>query len=124
MIHRPYRHRKRFAWTDYRDLPVRAHLQLDALNVLLWGNLNTHRAAGMCQHATEHDWLTIGQLLSCSPDLNPVEGMWPLLRRGPLTDVTFTDDEHLEHVLRHASVLYPAPSRTHRRLPRRQRASA
>ncbi|WP_187286147.1 MULTISPECIES: hypothetical protein [unclassified Streptomyces] len=30
--------------------------------------------------AADYEWLTIIQLLSCSPDLNPVEGIWSLLR--------------------------------------------
>jgi hypothetical protein len=67
---------------------------------LIWENLNTHRAAGMRQYAADHDWLTIVQLPSYAPDLNPVEGVWSLLRRGPLANVAFTDHEHLERVLR------------------------
>jgi hypothetical protein len=34
------------------------------------------------------------------PDLNQVEGVWSLLRRGPLANTAFTDDEHLERTLR------------------------
>ncbi len=40
------------------------------------------------------------QLPSYAPDLNPVEGVWSLLRRGPPANTAFTDDEHLEHTLR------------------------
>lgn len=54
----------------------------------------------MRQYAAEHDWLTIVQLPSYAPDLNPVEGVWSLLRRGPLANIAFTDHEHLERVLR------------------------
>ncbi|WP_445276292.1 IS630 family transposase [Streptomyces longispororuber] len=107
LIFRPRRHRKHhgkgrnsFAWTDYRDLIVRAHIQLRAPIVLIWDNLNTHRTAGMRQYAAGHDWLTIVHLPSYAPDLNPVEGVWSLLRRGPLANVAFTDDDHLEHTLR------------------------
>ncbi|MDH6221124.1 hypothetical protein M2283_008466 [Streptomyces pseudovenezuelae] len=32
--------------------------------------------------------------------MNPAERVWPLLRRGPLANVAFTDDEHLERALR------------------------
>ena len=63
-------------------------------------NLNTHRAAGMREYAAAHEWLTIIQLPSYAPDLNPVEGVWSLLRRGPLANTAFTDDEHLERTLR------------------------
>ncbi|MGW3174672.1 IS630 family transposase [Streptomyces sp. NPDC001153] len=107
LIYRPRRHRKHrgkgrdtFAWSDYRDLVVRAHIQLQAPSVLIWDHLNTHRAAGMREYAAAHDWLTIVQLPSYAPDLNPVEGIWSLLRRGPLANTAFTDDEHLERTLR------------------------
>ncbi|GAX57928.1 endonuclease [Streptomyces olivochromogenes] len=81
-------------------LLVRAHIQLQAPIVLIWDNLNTHRASGMRDYAAAHDWLTIIQLPSFAPDLNPVEGVWSLLRRGPLANTAFTDDEHLERTLR------------------------
>jgi hypothetical protein len=107
LIYRPRQHRKHkgagrnsFAWTDYRDLVVRAHLQLKSPIVLIWDNLNTHRAAGMREYADDQDWLTIVQLPSYAPDLNPVEGIWSLLRRGPLANTAFTDDDHLESTLR------------------------
>ncbi len=67
---------------------------------MIWDNLNTHRAAGMREYAAAHDCLTIVQLPSYAPDLNPVEGIWSLLRRGPLANVAFTDEEHLEQTLR------------------------
>ncbi len=74
--------RKSLAWQDYRDLLVRAHLQLGAPIVVVWDNSNTHRAAGMRKYAADHDWLTIVRLPSYSPDLNPVEGVWSLLPLG------------------------------------------
>ncbi|MFE1833969.1 transposase [Streptomyces sviceus] len=54
----------------------------------------------MREYAAAHDWLTIIQLPSYAPDLNPVEGVWSLLRRGPPANTAFTDDEHLERTLR------------------------
>ncbi|MFE0690835.1 transposase [Streptomyces xiamenensis] len=105
--YRPRRHhehrgtgRNSFARTGYRDLIVRAHIQLKAPIVLIRDNLNTHRATGMRQYAAGHDWLTLVQLPSCAPDLNPVEGVWSLLRCGPLASIAFTDDGHLERTLR------------------------
>ncbi|MEU1536014.1 transposase, partial [Streptomyces fagopyri] len=68
--------------------------------VVVWDNLNTHRAAGMRKYAADHDWLTIIQLPSYSPDLNPVEGIWSLPRRGWMANVTFTDPDHLTRTLR------------------------
>ncbi len=45
LIHRPRGHlllkgaRKSFSWQDYRDLLVRAHIQLDGPIVVVWDNL-------------------------------------------------------------------------------------
>lgn len=36
-----------------------------------------------------------------APDLNPVEGIWSLLRRGPMANAAFTDPDHLAQTLRH-----------------------
>ncbi|MFC4612258.1 transposase [Streptomyces maoxianensis] len=76
-----------FTWKDYRDLVVRAHLQLGGPIVLIWDNLNVHRSAGMRQYAADHDWLTVIQLPSYAPQLNPVEGIWSLLRRSCTANV-------------------------------------
>ncbi|KOU45368.1 DDE endonuclease, partial [Streptomyces sp. WM6378] len=48
-----------FTWRDYRDLLVRAHLQLGGPVVVIWDNLNVHRSADIRDYAAEHDWLTI-----------------------------------------------------------------
>ncbi|MFD5268844.1 transposase [Streptomyces sp. NPDC058335] len=84
-----------FTWQDYRDLLVRAHLQLGGPVVVIWDNLNVHRYSRLREYAAEHDWLTIVQLPSYAPDLNPVEGIWSLLRRSTTANVVFTDRDHL-----------------------------
>jgi putative transposase len=107
LIYRPRFHmplkgaRKSFSWTDYRDLLVRAHIQLGGPIVVVWDNLSTHRAAGLRGYADQHDWLTIVQLPSYAPDLNPVEGIWSLLRRHYMANVAFADPDHLTRTLRH-----------------------
>ncbi|MFJ9562639.1 transposase [Streptomyces fuscichromogenes] len=63
--------------------------------VVVWENVHTHRTAGMRKYTTDYDWLTIVQLPSYSPDLNPVAGIWSLLRRGPMANTAFTDPDHL-----------------------------
>ncbi|MFF9541575.1 transposase, partial [Streptomyces sp. NPDC014724] len=55
---------------------VRAHVQLGGPVVVVWDNLNTHRTAGMKKYAAEHDRLTVFQLPSYAPDLNPDENIW------------------------------------------------
>jgi transposase len=94
--------RKSFAWTDYRDLLHAAHAQLDGPLVLVWDNLNTHLTAGMKQFIADRDWLTVYQLPAYAPDLNPVEGVWSLIRRGPTANAAFTDPEHLVRTVRRA----------------------
>jgi putative transposase len=54
----------------------------------------------MKQYAADHDWLTVFQLPGYAPDLNPVEGIWSLLRRGPMANAAFTDPDHLTQTLR------------------------
>lgn len=68
--------------------------------VIVWDNLNIHRTAGLHQGGADHDWLTIFQLPSYVTDLNLVEDVWSLLRRGPMANTAFTDPEHLERTFR------------------------
>ncbi len=108
LIHRPRpndsqgraRGRKSFTRTDYRDLIVAAHNQLDGPIVLARDNLNTHLAANMKELIAAQDRLTVHQLPPYAPDLNPVEGIWSLLRRGFLSDVAFADPDHLLRTVR------------------------
>ncbi len=89
-----------FTWQDYRDLLVRAHLQLAGPVVVIRDNLNVHRCSRLREYAAEHDWLTIVQPPSYAPDLNPVEGIWSLLRRSTTAHVVFRDRDHLVQAVR------------------------
>ncbi|WP_435798839.1 IS630 family transposase [Streptomyces microflavus] len=106
LIYRPRRDdgrrdgRKSFSWRDYRDLLIAAHQQLGGPIVLIWDNPNVHKAAGRREFAASRDWLTILYLPAYAPDLNPVEGIWSLLRRGWLSNVAFSTPEHLIRTLR------------------------
>lgn len=86
--------RKSFDWRDYRDLLVAAHAQLGGPLIVVWDNLNTHLAKGMREFVDAHEWLTVYQLPPYCPDLNPVEGIWSLLRRK-LANTAFADPDHL-----------------------------
>ena len=46
------------------------------------------------------DWLTAYHLPSYAPDLNPVEGIWSILRRTTQANTAFTDPDHLMRTLR------------------------
>jgi transposase len=86
--------RKSFAWSDYRDLLIAAHRQLGGPIVVILDNLTTHLTAGMRRFIDEHEWLTVFQLPAHSPDLNPVEGIWALLRHT-LANTAFAEPGHL-----------------------------
>ncbi|MFB7453530.1 transposase [Streptomyces sp. NPDC056194] len=85
---REYRGRKGepkgFGWRDFRDLVVRVHLQLGTPIVLVWDNVRLHLIAGMKDFiAANADWLTVFQLPTYAPGLNPTEGIWSLVKRDP-----------------------------------------
>ncbi|MEY9873284.1 transposase [Streptacidiphilus sp. MAP12-33] len=92
--------RRSFAWTDYRDLLVDAHQQLGKPIVLVWDNLNVHRDRRLRAFIDAHDWITVHYLPAYTPQLNPVEGIWSLLRRRCQTNTDFTDPAHLMRALR------------------------
>ncbi|WP_275561275.1 transposase [Streptomyces sp. 5-6(2022)] len=83
---REYRGRKDepkgFGWRDFRDLIVRARTQLGGPVVLVWDNVRLHLTAGMREFiAANADWLTVFQLPTYAPDLNPQEGIWSMIKR-------------------------------------------
>jgi hypothetical protein len=105
LIYRPSRDprpdgRKGFAWTDYRDLIQAAHTQLGGPIVLVWDNLGTHLATGLRHWAEQRDWLTVYQLPTYAPDLNPVEGIWSVLRRITQANRAFIDPDDLVTAVR------------------------
>ncbi|WP_406340535.1 transposase [Streptomyces sp. NBC_01578] len=105
LVHRPRNHlllkgaRKSFSWQDYRDLLVRAHIQLGGPIVVVWDNLNTHLAAGLKRYEAENAWLTTIRLPPYAPDLNPVEAVWSLVRRATANTAFDTPDD-LDRTLR------------------------
>lgn len=107
LIYRPKRHvdhkrggRRSFTWTDYRDLLIAAHQQLGGPIVLIWDNLNVHKDRRLRAFIDAQDWITAHHLPPYAPDLNPVEGIWSLLRRTCQANTAFTDPDHLISTLR------------------------
>lgn len=108
LIYRPKRHpdtktsaRRSFAWTDYRDLLICAHHQLKGPIVLVWDNLNVHCDHRMQAFIDDCEWLSSYRLPPYAPDLNPVEGIWSLLRRSSQANTAFQNPTHLMRTLRH-----------------------
>jgi transposase len=82
---REYRGRKDepkgFGWRDFRDLIVRARIQLGDPIVLVWDNVRLHLTAGMKAFIDSNvEWLTVFHLPPYAPDLNPQEGIWSLVK--------------------------------------------
>lgn len=74
---------KSFTRADYRDLIVATHHQLGTPIVWVWDNLNVHLAADLTAFAEANaDWLQIFHLPAYAAELNPVEGIWSLLKRS------------------------------------------
>jgi putative transposase len=75
--------RRSMSEADYAGLITAAHHQLHAPVILIWDNLNTHISAAMKTFISSHpDWLTVVQLPSYAPDLNPAEGVWANMKNG------------------------------------------
>lgn len=116
----------RAAWReDYRDLLVRAHIQLDGSIVVVWDNLNTHLAAGLKRYEVEHDWLTTVRLPAYASDgirvvrrREPAVGLVPRLQPAdPL--LTAQQGERAEVSVRAVAQLAArdTPDRVQRRVP-------
>ena len=73
---------KGLGWRGLRDLIVRAGVQLGGPIVLVWDNVRLYLTAGMREFiAANAEWLTVFELPTCAPDLNPQEGVWSLVKR-------------------------------------------
>jgi len=74
--------RKGFTEGDYARLLDAAHAQLGGPLVVIWDNLNTHVSRVMADLIAARDWLTVYQLPPHASELNPVEGVWSVLKRS------------------------------------------
>lgn len=71
-----------FTERDYMRLTDAAHQQLGALIVMVWGNLNRPVSVTMREMTTQREWLTVFQMSSYTPELNPQKGIWASLWLG------------------------------------------
>ncbi|MFE7404346.1 transposase, partial [Streptomyces sp. NPDC057557] len=63
-------------------LLVRARIQLGGPIVLVWDNVRLHLTLCIREFIDRNsDWLTVFQLPTYAPDLNPQEGIWSLVKR-------------------------------------------
>jgi transposase len=105
LIHRSmvYRGRKGekkgFDEHDYIRLFDAAHQRLRAPIVLVWDNLNTHRSATMRRLIRSRVWLTVFYLPATAPELNPVEGVWSVMKSG-LVNLVKRDVDQLRDLVK------------------------
>jgi DDE superfamily endonuclease len=92
--------RRSMSEADYAGLIAAAHHQLHAPVILIWDNLNTHISAAMRGFTESHrDWLTVVQLPSYAPDLNPAEGAWANMKNG-LGNLAVSNVDQLAAIVR------------------------
>ena len=102
-LHRYHRRKGEEAsltWRDYRAFLQQAHQELGTPIVLVWDNLNRHTCAEMSAFIQATEWLRVFQLPSYAPDLNPVEGIWSMIVRGPLANLAVASIDELDTVVR------------------------
>ena len=105
LIHRTcvYRGRKGekkgFDEHDYIRLLDAAHQQLRAPIVLVWDNLNTHKSQTMRRLIRSRIWLTVFYLPPTAPELNPVEGVWSVMKSG-LVNLVKRDVDQLRIIVK------------------------
>lgn len=91
---------KGFNEYDYIRLLDAAHQQLRAPIVLVWDNLNTHKSAVMRRLIRTRIWLTVFYLPTTAPELNPVEGVWSVMKSG-LVNLVKRDIDQLRTIVKH-----------------------
>jgi transposase len=69
--------------------------------VLIWDNLPGHLRAELRAFTVAQAWLRVFRLPAYAPDLNPVEGIWSVLKRGVLANLAAASFAHLVQVIRH-----------------------
>ena len=69
--------------------------QVDAPLVLVWDQLNAHRAFRMQEFPAEHPQIATEFFPAYAPELNPIEYVWDYLKLNPLANLAFFDLDQL-----------------------------
>src|SRR5215472_17306563 len=65
------------------------------------GRLHVHLRAELRDFTGAQAWLRVFRLPAYAPDLNPVEGIWSVLKGGVLANLAVASFAHLVQVSRH-----------------------
>jgi transposase len=91
--------RKGFTEADYARILDTAHQQLGGPLVVVWDGLNTHVSRAMRELVAARSWLRVYRLPPYASELNPVEPVWPDLKRS-LANLTKHDIGQLTALIR------------------------
>lgn len=90
-----------FTWPEYRDLVTAAHRQLPGGKIILTRDNLSTRAQAEKLALGSRPWLRIFRLPPYAPDLNPVEGIWSVLKRGQPASLSCPAFGDLVQVIQH-----------------------
>ncbi|MDQ1046347.1 transposase [Streptomyces sp. V4I2] len=97
---------------DFPRFLALLHRRLDGPVTVIWDNYSSHISKHVKQYAQQQDWLTIVQLPSYAPELNPVELLWAHAkekiaeRPHPGAQLRFTDLDGLRPLCHDASARF------------------
>jgi DDE superfamily endonuclease len=94
--------KKGFGWADYRDLLTAAHRQLGSPLIVIWDNARTHWMPGIQAFACRTRLADLIALPKYAPEINPTEGIWSLIKRGPLANLVPVGLDELAGTVRFA----------------------
>ena len=69
--------------------------------MLIWDNLNLHLRAELREFTAAQAWLRVFRLPARASDLNPVEGIWSVLKGSVLANLAAASFTCLLQVIRH-----------------------
>ena len=79
--------------------------------ILIWDNLNVHKATAVKSFLRRHPRLHSEYLPAYAPELNPVEAVWSHMKLNPLANYAPSDADVLaQAALRHVSQLHRQPT--------------
>ncbi|MZE52435.1 hypothetical protein GTY86_14255 [Streptomyces sp. SID5770] len=96
------------------------HRRLDGPVTVVWDNYSSHISKHVKQYAQQQDWLTIIQMPSYAPELNPVELLWAHAKKK-IANRAFRSIDELHRATKNALRYIQRHPRTPHRIPSQNR---